>query len=624
MITKFRKLQDTWFAKGILILTGLSFVSLFGVAGYMGSVGKNRPVVKVDNFELLQGEALGQLDKEVQTAKRLFGDSFEVSDTIRQKMLQDIIQKNLNQMIIRNIAHKNGISISDDLVRNVIYAQPEFRGSNGQFDINRMRQILSVSNLSEQQYIDSIKQDIIRQNIIQTPADNFNIPQTMLNYMVKINNQKRIFKYITLDLNTLPIDRKITEDEIQQYYQDFSLNFMAPETRDISFFYLSNDDINAKTQITDEEAEEYYAENAAQFETPETRQLAQMVFDEEDKANTALDELKKGHDFYQIAKERAGQDKNTTQLGFVAQDMLLENLAEPVFSAAQGKIVGPLKTDMGWHIIKVEEVKSGSKMDRNKALAQIKETLKKEKIYDQAYKLASQIEDKVGAGAEFSDIAKDLGVKVQTAKNLEEGGKAVLSDNGSQKIVSAPDFIDTAFSYNVDEISQVIELEDGFALLKVDAVQDSHPKPLEQVRAEIIKMWEDNERTAIAQEITNDVLHDLESGDSINEIASRFKLTLTTSAPLSRKQSLAHLSEAEMKELFLENINAPRVYNKDNKELIVVTDKIINEQESNQSLDTAMRETKLEISQEYSNRLLSDFSSDYDVRIKYRLLGLSE
>ena len=63
MITKFRKLQDTWFAKSILILTGLSFVSLFGVAGYMGSVGKNRPVIKVDSYELLQSEAYAQLDK---------------------------------------------------------------------------------------------------------------------------------------------------------------------------------------------------------------------------------------------------------------------------------------------------------------------------------------------------------------------------------------------------------------------------------------------------------------------------------------------------------------------------------------------------------------------------------
>ena len=211
MISKFRKLQDTWFAKTILILTGLSFMSLFGVAGYMGSVGKNRPVIKVDNFELLQGDAYALLDKEVQVAKQLFGDKFEVTDAIRHSMLQDIVQKNLNNMIIQNIAKKNSVSIADDLVKQVIFAQKEFKDAEGKFDINRLRQILAASGWSEQQYINSIKLDIIKQNIIQTPIENINTPKTLLKYMAKINNQQRVFKYITVDPTTLKIDRNASE-----------------------------------------------------------------------------------------------------------------------------------------------------------------------------------------------------------------------------------------------------------------------------------------------------------------------------------------------------------------------------------------------------------------------------
>lgn len=624
MISKFRKLQETWFAKIILILTGLSFVSLFGVAGYMGSVGKNRPVIKVDNFELLQGEALGQLDQEIQMSKRLFGDTFEVSDAIRASMLQNIVERNLNDMIMRNIAKKNGISISDNLVRQVIYSQPEFRGADGKFDINRMRQVLALSGTTESKYIDSVKLDITRRDVIQTPAENINIPDVMLKYMAKIYNQKRVFKYITLDIKKLPIDRKISEDEIQQYYQDFNVNFMAPETRDISFFYLSNNDISKQTQISDEEAETYYNENTTQFETPETRQLAQMVFDDEAKAQEALKDLKAGKDFYSVAQDKAGQDKKTTDLGFVAQDMMLEMLAEPVFSAANGSVVGPLKTDMGWHIVKVSAIKAGSKMDKAKALAQIKETLKKEKMYDEAYDLAAKIEDKIGAGDDFASIAQTLNTKIYTAKNLDEQGTATLSDNKIKAIVTSPDMIDMAFSYNEGEISQVIELDDGIALLKVDHIYDSHPKDIAEVRPEIVKLWEENERTAIAQEITNDVLHDLENGDSIDEIATRFKLRLNKTAPLSRKQSFADLTETEMNDLFLEKIGTAKVFNDKGIELIAVTDKIINPNEQAQTDEELIRQTKLDLSQEYANRLLSDFSSDYDVRVKYRLLGLAD
>ena len=624
MITKFRKMQDTWFAKVILILTGLSFVSLFGVAGYMGSVGKNRPVIKVDSFEMLQGDAMGQLDREIQMARKLLGDTFEVSDVIWQNMLQEIVQRNLNNMILRNIAKKNGVSISDELVRQIIYSQSEFHNASGKFDINRFRQVLALSGMSEQQYIDSVKLDVAKQNVLQTPIENMNIPQVLLDYMAKIYNQKRIFKYITLDLKTLPIDRKISEDEIEQYYQDFNLNFMAPETRDISFIYLSNNELSNQVVISDEEAESFYQENASRFETPETRHLSQMVFDDEASASEAMQALKAGKDFYTIAKEKAGQDRAITDLGFVAQDMMLESLAEDVFSASIGDVVGPLKTDMGWHIVKIEAIKAGSKMNKNKALAEIKDNLKKEKIYDEAYDLMAKIEDRIGAGEDFASIAQSLKAQIHTAKNMEENGTALLSNPQMSNIVSAADFIDTAFSYNEGEISQVIELDDGIVLLKVDSIYDSHPKPLETVKPEIIKMWQENERIAIAQEITNDVIHDLESGDNIDEIAHRFNLNLKTTAPLLRQQMFSTLSEVEMNELFLESVGTPKVFDNKDSRTIVVVDKIINTDSTHQNNDTIMRQTKLDISKEYADRLLSDFSSDYDVRVKYRLLGLAD
>ena len=624
MISQFRKLQETWFAKIILILTGLSFVSLFGVAGYMGSVGKNRPVIKVNNDEFLQGEALGQLESEIQTAKRLFGDNFEVTDTVRANILQDIVQKNLNRMIISNIARDNGISISDDLVRQIIYAQPEFHNANGQFDINRFRQILSMSGMSEGQYIASIKNDIIRQNVIQTAVDSLNIPTIMLKYAGLINNQKRVFKYISLDTKNLPIDRKISEDEIQQYYQDFNLNFMAPETRDISFFYMSNDDISKQMTISDDEAENYYEENEKQFSTPETRHVLQMVFDDELLAQSAIKDLQNGQDFYTVAKKQAKQDREVTDLGYIAQDMLLENLAEPVFALKKGQVSAPLMSDMGWHVVKVIDIKSGSKTEKSKALAQIKEQLKKEKMYDESYELAAKVEDKIGAGEEFADIAKMLKAKVYSVKNLHEDGTADSIDTSTKNIITQPDFIDMAFSYNAGEISQVIELDDGFALLKVEAVYDSHPKDIAEVRPEIIKMWEANERIAIAQEIINDVQHDLEDGDTIDNIARRFNLHLNTTAPLLRTQSFADLSETDMKDLFLEPTGTARVFKIDGKEIIALTDKIINASTSEEKSETVLRQMKLELAQEYAHHLLSDFSSDYDVRVKYKLLGLAD
>ncbi|MFV0627249.1 MAG: SurA N-terminal domain-containing protein, partial [Alphaproteobacteria bacterium] len=76
MMKFFRKSQNSWFTKLILGLTALSFMSLFGVSGYMGTVGQNKPVIKVDNLEVLQNDFLMQVEKESAQAKGFLGDKF--------------------------------------------------------------------------------------------------------------------------------------------------------------------------------------------------------------------------------------------------------------------------------------------------------------------------------------------------------------------------------------------------------------------------------------------------------------------------------------------------------------------------------------------------------------------
>ena len=98
-----------------------------------------------------------------------------------------------------------------------------------------------------------------------------------------------------------------------------------------------------------------------------------------------------GKDFYAVAKDMANQSQNDTDLGFVAKDMLLEELSDAIFAAKSGSVVGPVKTSMGWHIAKIENIKSGSEVEKSKALSQIKDTLKKERMYDEETQSKSKL-----------------------------------------------------------------------------------------------------------------------------------------------------------------------------------------------------------------------------------------
>lgn len=626
MMTKIRSIQDSWLAKGILILTALSFMSLFGISGYLGSSGNNRPIIRVDDIIISQEEIHNQYNQELQMAKNLFGDNIEVNDAMKNAILTGIVQKDLVNAIMKKTADDLNVSISDDLVKKIIYSQAEFMDAEGNFSVEKLRRLLSSSGWTEKKYIDTLRQDLVKQHLVQNPVENINIPAFMNDYLVQLENQKKVFKYITIKPEELKIDRKISEEELEQYYQDFAGQFEEPENRDVSYIELSFDKLAANVTPNEAEIEAFYKENISDYVIPEQRSVLQMVFDTEDKANQATAALNSGGDFYSIAQKFAGQDKAATELGEVSKDMLIGDLGDEVFALNKGQYTPPLKSEMGWHIMKVVGITPKKETKLATARPQIIAALRKEKAYDAASEAVSEIEDKLGAGASLEEIAASYKTDIKQIKGLTENGTAKNAPAKAQALLSSADFVETAFSYNSGEISQVMEEDNGFAVLRVDNIIDARQKDLSAVKGEIEKMWAANEKNAIAQEIINDVTHDLENGDSAEDVARRFSLNLQTTKALKHNESFAGLVPAQMNELFQEQIGTPKLFSLEDRQLIVVPVKVVkaNSSVSKEELEVLRSKAKADSSQAAANELIDAYGSNYKVRVKYKYLGLTE
>lgn len=626
MITKLSKFKDSWVIKILLTITALSFVSLFGITGYLGNAGKNRSVIEVGPVRVTKAEISAQYNHELQTAKNIFGDNLEINDSMRTALLQGIIQKELINAIMKETANDLGVSVSDAYVRKIIFSQAEFLDADGRFSHDKFNRLLSASGWSEGKYIQTLKEDVVKQHLIHGLVENINIPKFMTPYLEKINNQQKVFKYITIDTEKLPIDRKMSNEELEQYYQDFAPQFVEPEARDISFMVLSTDDIAAQVKPSEEDIAAYYEENISQFVTPEKRNILQMVFDSEKDAAAAMVKLKAGEDFYTVAKEMAKQDKEATELGWVAQDQLIADMGEKMFSLKNGEIAGPVKSELGWHIMKLNGIKAKVEMPKAEANKKIIGEIQKERAYDEAYEITTNIEDEIGAGKSMEEIAKENKVRIYKAQGINDDGTARVMPKEFAKLLKSTDFVDSVFSYNVNEISQVIEEDDGFVLVRVDAIKDAHPKTVESVRSEIEKMWAANERSAIAQEIVNDVTHDLENGDKIDEVAGRFKLALKTTKPLKRNENFANLNGIQMKELFQEPLDSPKLYNLDNIQIIAVNSKVIDSaaKMSKEELNALRMKVASEITQDAANQLVNAYGSNYKVKVDYKEAGIED
>ena len=624
MITKLRKAQDSWLAKGVLILTALSFMSLFGISGYIDSATGNRAVIKVNNQEINQMDISRQLNEEIQIAQKIFGD-LEITDEIRTAMLSGLVDRNLNKMIVQETADQNKVSVSDRQIQGIVFSQPQFIDENGKFNHQQFNYFLSQSGLNQQQYIDNIRHNLEEQYLVYAPVSGFNVPSIMKKYVAQAEAERKIFKYIEINDNDMIVDREISDDEIQQYYEDFSTEFIVPETRDVDFIVLSMDDIAAHVNVSDEDINAYYENNMDQFVKPETRNVLQMVFNSKEEADKAYKALAQGEDFYNVAQKMAGQINEETQLDYVSEDMLLGNLGRLVFTAGQNEIIGPEETEMGWHIMQVIDIRQGTKTDKNLVKEQIHQIIANEKVYETAYDLIANIEDRIGAGSSLTDVAKEMKVKIYHIKGLQENGKVNSLPDSYKELTNNSDFTDMAFSYNQGETSQALETDNGFVFLQVSSIKDSHQQDLADALPTIKKLWRKNEKSAIAQEIVNDVMHDLESGDNITDIANRYHLKITTTSPLTRSESFANLSQAQVLDIFNEDFGSSKLFEQEGIYIIAVTDRQASPRNlTEDDMELIDKRLQLDLQQEAAAAIINSYGQDYDIRIKYRLLGLAD
>lgn len=626
MITKIRSFQDSWLVKGILALTALSFMSLFGISGYISRSGNNRPIVRVDNLVVTQDEINNQLNEQIRITKNLFGEDFDISESMRYNMLQEIVQKDLVNAIMQKTAEKNNVDISDELIRKIIYSQPEFMDESGQFNLERMRRLLNANGWNEQKYIESLRRDIIKQHLVQTPVEGIKVPKLIDPYLAELDSQRKVFEFAVIEPSKLKVDRNPSQEEIEQYYQDFAPQFEEPESRDVSFVELSIDQLAGR--ITPDEAaiNAYYQENIEQFVIPEKRHVLQMVFDDQAAADKAEAALNAGSDFFKVAKDIAKQNRATTDLGEISKDMLIADMGEEVFALKNGDFTMPVQSEMGWHIMKVVSITPKKETSiaaaKNKIIAEIR----KDQAYEQASEVVSEIEDKLGAGATLEEIASAYNVKINKISGLKEDGSAKNLASSFKALAESEDFIDTAFSYNAGETSQIMENDTGFALLRVDEIHEAKQKDLDQVKPEIIKLWAANEKNAIAQEIINDVLHDLESGDEFADVARRFDIRLSTTSPLKRGEKFAGLAPAQLIEAYQERVGSPKTFADDRRTIIVMPSKIVrNKNKVSAEKMTALRaQAQSTLSQEMASELIDAYGSNYKVRVKYKYLGIND
>lgn len=624
MINKLAKAQKSWLAKLILTLTALSFMSLFGVTGYINSANNNRTVIKVDDIEVSQAQFQYLMQKELNALKNSVGENFELTDEMHDSLIYAQAEKLLAQSVLDRTAQKHHIIFRPGLIQSIIFNEQIFQDPNGRFNKEIFRRVLSNADLSEKDYIQLITRGLVRTIAVDLPVQGIAVPEVLIESESKVDNKRQTFKYVIVSPSEMNIDRQISAEETAQYYEDFQSNFIEPERRDLTVLYLPFEKVYELMSISDDEIQAYYEQNKKEYEKPQTRHVLQMIFDNKETADQAYEELQGGADFYQTAEKLAGQNKEETDMGYVAQDELVDELSQKAFSLSQKEWTQPFELNESWQILKIEDIKAAEKADYQTVSAEIKKQLELDRVYDYLYELSAQINDQLGAGETLEQIAQKLGVSLEKINHITEDGSAQKIPEAFSEFSNSTDFLEEVFAYNEGETTQIIETDNGLVVARIDGIEESHPKELEAVQDQVKALWAENEKTAIAQEILNDAMHDLENGDQLSDIAKRYHLKLYKSQPITRNETFANISYKDIREMFASPLQTPFQLQIGDNYLIVTADQAFENSAPMTEDEKNIIKAKayFSLTKDLADAMLESYAKDYKTRVKYRLMGI--
>ncbi|HWI25946.1 MAG TPA: peptidyl-prolyl cis-trans isomerase [Stellaceae bacterium] len=534
MLQAIRNRASSIFVKILFGLLVISF-AIWGIGDIFRNHGTQTTVATVGDHKIDQQTLNRAVRQDAERWRQALNGSTLDDQQLKQlgivdTALQRLIDSELTDLEIRHM----GLDVSEQALDDLIRSSKGFHNAQGQFDPQLYLQFVEAQHMTPQQFKASLRNDIARENLDRALVDGVTPPPQLVDTLYRARAEKRTAEAVALPSSAAPDPGTPSDAEINDFYAKHKTDFRVPELRSFSLGVLTIDDVAAGIKVPDDKLHEEYQNRLNEFQAPEQRHFQQILLTDEGKAKAAAAELAQGKDFATVAKDVAGAAPDTLDLGFFKQADLPPDLAKPAFSLKPGETTTPIHDSLGWHILKLIEVKPASTEPFDQVKAKLAKEISRDQAGDRLAKIYDQLEDALAGGANFASVAQRFNLKVTKVENIDANGH----DADGKPVdlpVSGADVLKTAFSTDSGQMSSLNDLgENGYYVLQVDKVTPASVKPLDQVKPQVVDLWQQQKRDASLAALAKGMADAVKSGKTLAAVAAEHKLTPFTTKELSR------------------------------------------------------------------------------------------
>ncbi|MEJ2688504.1 MAG: SurA N-terminal domain-containing protein [Deltaproteobacteria bacterium] len=452
---------------------------------------------------------------------------------------EQVIQQLIDRTLVLQEADNLGIHVSDQEVRNYIEKIPSFQ-VNGVFNVNSYRQILGASRLTVADFEGSVRSDLLAKKVISALSQFGIVPEFDLQSRFDYENAERNLEFVKFTADAFKKKVVVSDQELQKFYDEHKRDYQTEEQRKLE--YLTFLEANEKDiEVSDQEVKDYYQKNQDLYTVPEKRRARHILFkvapdaSEKDKeakrkrAEEVLAQAKAGDDFAGLATIYS-EDSSASKggdLGFFSKGQMVKPFANAVFSMKPGEISDIVETQFGFHIIKLEEIKPASVKPLAEVKSSIVAKLKAEKSKSMAFTDANAAYEQIIMAGSLDKFAKDSHMPLQETGFIEKSAppKGVVSD---------PAFLKAAFSLGKGELSSLVELPQGYAIIYVADIKAPETPPLAKVREKVVKDFVEAKAREMAAVKAGEMLAAVKAGKDFAGTAKEYGVEVQQSAYFSR------------------------------------------------------------------------------------------
>ncbi len=518
MLEAIRKQTGGIVVKSLLGLLILSF-AVWGI-GDIGMGGASSNVAAtVGDQEISSYRLQSEVQRRIREFRQLTGQNFTEEQARSMGIVRATLDELVDSTLIFQGASRLGLTVSDQQVADAIRKSNQFKGALGNFDRQQFMQSLSSLGISEDEYVQLLREDIARNQLISSLVSGVFAPKRLTDDLYRHRQEKRTVEIIRI-LNSAATNLPMPDEAaLLKLHKEKAARFTAPEYRALTVINMTAVDLAKEVSVSSEEINASFEQRSHEFTIAEERDVSQIVFSDKETAKKAHRMLREGRSFEKVAKQVTGQDKSTLRLGLITKEEMIPELADTAFAIKKGTHSAPVKSPLGWHIVQVKDIKPGHSKTLTELRDRLKADIAKDKAIDGLYSLSNKVEDELGGGATLQEAADRLGLKLVKVALVDRTG----ADASGKAIPGLPkgEFLNIAFSTQSGEDSQMTEVgADGYFVLRVDSVTPAVLKSLETVRKDVITAWKEIQRANATRKAAEQMANDIKgTGSSMLALA---------------------------------------------------------------------------------------------------------